>query len=200
MKSCRRSQALTNPCRSGVKTCNSLQCDPCCTRSKSTLKYDSHIHVHVHVLYMCPPNLWTYTSSCLVCSQGIQITATTPTNSAVRLETSLIKLDMSNRVLSANTPLEAVRNKFKAFVQLDVSSTVSIATKRNFMSWIFHFSCNSTSRSVFSSRTRCSSRRNPSSSSWPPFTRRSSFATRCQTNSSLAASRRRLLPNNRKRC
>ena len=63
---------------------------------------------------------------CLLSTQGIQITATTPTNSAVRLETSLIKLDMSNRVLSANTSLEAVRNKFKAFVQLDVSSQIEI--------------------------------------------------------------------------
>ena len=55
--------------------------------------------------------------------QGIQITATTPTNSAVRLETSLIKLDLSNRVLSANTSLDAVKNKFKPFVQLDVCNS-----------------------------------------------------------------------------
>lgn len=37
----------------------------------------------------------------LVAVQGIQITATTPTNNAVRLETSTIELQLSNRVRRA---------------------------------------------------------------------------------------------------
>ena len=57
------------------------------------------------------------------CLQGIQITATTPTNSAVRLETSVIDLDMSNRVLPANMDAfsaSSFRERYKFFVKLRV--------------------------------------------------------------------------------
>ena len=36
-----------------------------------------------------------------MCVQGIQITATTPTNNAVRFETGVIELELSNRVQGA---------------------------------------------------------------------------------------------------
>lgn len=36
-----------------------------------------------------------------VCTQGIQITATTPTNNAVRFETGVIELELSNRMQGA---------------------------------------------------------------------------------------------------
>ena len=42
--------------------------------------------------------------------QGIQITATTPTSNAVRLETGCIELELSNRVQTASKDGTAVKN------------------------------------------------------------------------------------------
>ena len=42
--------------------------------------------------------------------QGIQITATTPTSNAVRLETGCIELELSNRVQTASKDGSAIKN------------------------------------------------------------------------------------------
>lgn len=46
--------------------------------------------------------------------QGVQITATTPTSSAVRLETGSVELEVSNRVLMATVEAKDKR-KFYTF-------------------------------------------------------------------------------------
>ena len=57
--------------------------------------------------------------------QGIQITATTPTSSAVRLETGLIDLDLSNRVQTKHKDKvfsSPKHHRLKVFVNLRVST------------------------------------------------------------------------------
>lgn len=58
---------------------------------------------------------------------GIQITATTPTNNAVRLETGAIKLHISNRVLSM--PMKDVNFKLFVCVQLDFNLALGLLIK-----------------------------------------------------------------------
>ena len=56
-----------------------------------------------------------------MCTQGIQITATTPTNNAVRLETESIELKLSNRVQRANMTSANTATappKLKVFVEV----------------------------------------------------------------------------------
>ena len=60
-------------------------------------------------------------TSFLLCFQGIQITATTPTSNAVRLETGSIELELSNRVQTASK--EGAASKLaapKVFVKAQV--------------------------------------------------------------------------------
>jgi len=68
--------------------------------------------------------------------QGIQITATTPTNNAVRLETGMIELELSNRVhgvavaaqptASLGSPLTAP--PLKVFVRAVVDLNLALGT------------------------------------------------------------------------
>jgi hypothetical protein len=68
-----------------------------------------------------------------VCVQGIQITATTPTNSAVRLETGPgpIELDLSTRVQNSSrqqTAAEGGDTPPRLFVQMHVNINVALGT------------------------------------------------------------------------
>ena len=72
-----------------------------------------------------------------MCFQSIQITATTPTNNAVRLETGSVELDLSNRVkrvTKLSRPGEGVEAKneakkdLKVFVRARVSLNLALGT------------------------------------------------------------------------
>jgi len=75
-----------------------------------------------------------------MCTQGIQITATTPTNNAVRFETGVIELELSNRVqgvaaasqhapgLGAAEPLANKSTPLKVFVRAVVDLNLALGT------------------------------------------------------------------------
>lgn len=48
--------------------------------------------------------------------QGVQITATTPTSSAVRLETGSVELEVSNRVLMATAEAKDKRKFYTLYI------------------------------------------------------------------------------------
>ena len=60
--------------------------------------------------------------------QGIQITATTPTSNAVRLETGSIDLELSNRVRTASksTKPKDMPVKLKVFVKAQVDLNLAL--------------------------------------------------------------------------
>ena len=77
---------------------------------------------------------------CKLCIQGIQITATTPTNNAVRLETGVIELELSNRVqgvavttqpAASLNPTQVLAHKnapLKVFVRAVVDLNLALGT------------------------------------------------------------------------
>ena len=71
--------------------------------------------------------MWMYIILNLCNLQGIQITATTPTMNAVRLETGSIELELSNRVQTASN--DSSTNKFiapKLFVKMQVDLNLAL--------------------------------------------------------------------------
>lgn len=50
--------------------------------------------------------------------QGVQITATTPTSSAVRLETGSVELEVSNRVLMATAEAKDKRKFYTLYIYI----------------------------------------------------------------------------------
>ncbi len=72
----------------------------------------------------------------IVCLQHIQVTATTPTGNAVRLETEQIQLELSNRVLCVGRKGDEVsaNQKLKVFVRVTVNLELSLGTlQKNLM-------------------------------------------------------------------